>query len=258
MAHTYLTEQHRDNLPLQIERQMLDHWLPIVGDSGYAIWSMYALFKQVSIRRMARHLGMAIKTVQIKNEVLIVCNLIKITSGDRTHSNHVKVFSPKVITPEILTALRGAIASSELLNKGYASHERIRLLDEIGAWQPFEEIVVPTLDQPKSEPMTTHPNGVYPLDTMLLGIGIGKKAIKSILGEIGDDTERARGWLEHIKQSSNITNPAGFFRHVIREGQPVPTPNGAEQSLTCVYCDNGVPSSGSVCEDCKNEMGIIS
>ena len=262
----YQVDDTRD-LPVQIERQMINEWLPLIGSLAFSMWCMYATFSTVSVRRMSQFLSTGSRQVRTANELLKICGLITVTQGNHSIPNTVRIHSPKSLTPERMIELSQSAYANRLLSQPYSRTDLERFINALENWQPFATELPQPQPQPQphkdlpiqTETETDNTNDIDPLEERLIAIGVSKRQLPKVRNEIGEDIERAMSWLDHmLVDMSGLTNPPGFFRHVMADGQEPPNrTNGAVKNI-CLRCkQNEIAVNEQYCKDCYHEMGIV-
>jgi len=88
MSHieaTICVRDRRERHQFSIHNKIIDHWLPIIGTPGLALYSLYVRMSNKKDERcypgytlIANHIGISTATVCHYNRLLVICNLIYI------------------------------------------------------------------------------------------------------------------------------------------------------------------------------------
>lgn len=264
-----------------IDHAVILDWLPVIGQTGYALYSIYmslAAQKLPSpgIRRLANHVTASPQSIIFANRVLEWAGLIAITAGDHETSNIYDVLDVPAVSEERLQYIAAAALEDAVLQQDYAAYYRRRLLDACQHWQPFwqrragilrakaepePEPAPPTLLRAKGaepDPATAVPPEPADLAARLAAIGLadGKAAELIAAHEPG----YLAGWLSWIENKA-AEDPryfkrsiAGYLLRVVANGDQAPEPPAVEPEHLCSLCQKRpVSNEGELCQNCQEK-----
>jgi hypothetical protein len=152
-----IVRDRRQKHQFSIHNRVVDEWLPIIGQTGYALYSLYVRMANRDDERcwpgytlIKQHLSIGYSSVSDYNKLLEWCGLVHIERGDATHPNEYYILDIPPVTPETLEKLRQA-ATDELSPK---SKFRQTILNRLENWQPIQALWG-SVDS--SKPIIVHP-----------------------------------------------------------------------------------------------------
>lgn len=263
--------------PIQIKDERLapwfsiDHgvildWLPIIGPTGYALYSVYmSLAAQrlpaPGIRRLANHIGASPQSIILANKTLEWAGLIRITSGDRETPNTYHITNIPAVTPEILEHITASALADVMLGQDYATYYRRRLLEACQHWRPFWQRQPGSILRAKGaaaaaiqDPATDPPPA--DLAGRLAAIGMVESTAAELISKHGSLVD---GWLTWMEAKIAIDpnyfrNPAGYLLRVVANGDQAPEPPAVEPEHLCSLCQKrAVAHDGELCQICQEK-----
>ena len=141
-----------------IDNIVMDEWVPLIGDIGYAIYSLLIRVSnrrdgesaRVSFRLLKQHLGYSSATVMTYIRFLEMCQLIyrdkpeilveqkgkliKKRVGNR--SNTYYILETHTVTPEELQTLKNGVLTDSQIDDGF----RKGFVKRINAWKPISKL----------------------------------------------------------------------------------------------------------------------
>ena len=265
--------------PIQIKDERLapwfsiDHgvildWLPIIGPTGYALYSVYmSLAAQrlpaPGIRRLANHIGASPQSIMLANKTLEWAGLIRITSGDRETPNTYHITNIPAVTPEILEHITASALADVMLGQDYATYYRRRLLEACAHWRPFWQRQPGSILRAKAPSVPATVAGAAAeqppagLAGRLVAIGMADGKAAELIAT--QPAELLDGWLTWMEAKIAIDpnyfrNPAGYLLRVIANGDQAPEPPAVEPEHLCSLCQKrAVDHEGELCQNCQEK-----
>jgi hypothetical protein len=155
-TNTHTAETHTDNSStvirvrdrrqkhqFSVHNRVIDQWLPIVGQAGYALYSLYVRMANNDDERcypgyttIGEHLGVSPATISNHNKLLVWCQLLHIEPGNQRKPNDYYILDVPAVTPETLDAIRRAAAAELPPNNKF----RRTVFKRLDKWQPIQAI----------------------------------------------------------------------------------------------------------------------
>ena len=127
-----------------VENLVFDEWRPIIGRSGYDIYSFYVRMANRDMNEkswpayslLKAHLGIGSSTISEYNQLLEWCGLLYIEAGNHRKSNTYYILDPLPVTMEGLAELR------RVVQEGWKTGRSIRqtVLERIENWKPLQAL----------------------------------------------------------------------------------------------------------------------
>ena len=143
MSELIVVRDRRQPLQFSVANVVIDEWLPIIGTTGYALYSLYVRMARIDDERCwpgyqmtAQHLGISKGSISNYNRLLSWCRLIHIEPGDRQHANTYYVLAVPEVTAERMIEIRRR-AEGEL-SPG-SSFQRT-VYDRLDQWEPIQAL----------------------------------------------------------------------------------------------------------------------
>jgi hypothetical protein len=160
-----IVRDRRQKHQFSIHNRVVDEWLPIIGQTGYALYSLYVRMANRDDERcwpgytlISKHLGIGRSSISDHNRLLEWCGLVHVEHGDPNRPNEYYILDIPPVTPETLEKLRQA-ATDELSPK---SKFRQTILNRLENWQPIQALWG---SAGSSKPIIVHPAQMQmPLD----------------------------------------------------------------------------------------------
>ena len=212
-----------------IENLVLDEWRPIIGRSGYDIYSFYVRMANRDMNEkswpayslLKAHLGVGSSTISEYNQLLEWCGLLYIEAGNYRKSNTYYIRDPAPVTMEGLVELRRKV------QEGWSSSRRIRqtVLERIENWRPLQALWSERRQKGKEAVRIVRAgeqNGggeEQDLPEALAELGVWKSEIPRLLKRYQPDTIwRAVERTEREGQTKTLKNPGAYLRTLLDKG----------------------------------------
>lgn len=111
--HSIIVRDRRQVHQFSVHNRVIDEWLPIIGPTGYAIYSLYVRMANATDERswpgytlITTHLAIGRATLSDHNKLLLWCRLIHIEPGTTHTSNNYYILDIPTVTAELLHAVR--------------------------------------------------------------------------------------------------------------------------------------------------------
>ncbi len=159
-----IVRDRRQKHQFSIHNRVIDEWLPIIGQTGYALYSLYVRMANRDDEHcwpgytlISKHLGIGRSSVSDHNRLLGWCGLIHIEHGDPNRPNDYYILDIPPVTPETLKKVGQAI-TDELSPK---NKFRQTILTRLENWQPIQAL----WGNAGSKPIIVHPAQMHlPMD----------------------------------------------------------------------------------------------
>lgn len=248
---------------------MMD-WYPILGKTGYTVYSAYVLITAIGIeigtRKLAKHLGLGQTSFLLNTELLDMLGLIKLHRGSFTRPNIVDILDPPAVNPGTLSDIRAAVMEDEILSRESAAYFRDALLKRLDSWSSLSDYIDFEL---VSIPLpSTNGNGkpsTVPIVNTSDDAGLIARLEKIGFDNPGpwlaqNDAALVAAWLNELENDTDLKKrvkaPAGFLRAKVESGEyPVDLspPVGMGK---CHRCGAFIPDHAKYCDGCKTELNI--
>jgi len=133
----------RQKHQFSVHNRVIDEWLPLIGQAGYALYSLYVRMANNDDERcypgyttIGEHLGVSPTTISNHNKLLVWCRLLHIEPGNQRKPNDYYILDVPAVTPEALEAIRQAVAAELPPNNKF----RRTVLKRLDKWQPIQAI----------------------------------------------------------------------------------------------------------------------
>jgi hypothetical protein len=203
-----IVRDRRQKHQFSIHNRVVDEWLPIIGQTGYALYSLYVRMANRDDERcwpgytlISEHLGIGRSSISDHNRLLEWCGLVHVEHGDPNRPNEYYILDIPPVTPETLEKVRQA-ATNEL---GPKSKFRQTILNRLEGRQPIQAL----WDSGGSKPIIVHPAQMHlPLEEGDLGTEKRGPGERSPLAEhpspVAEQGVRLEDW-NNPKQQSEPT-----------------------------------------------------
>jgi hypothetical protein len=140
-------------------------WLPIVGEVGFALYSLYACMLALGIeiggRKIAAHMSIGHASFRRYNRLLEVCDLIRIEQGSSTTPSKIVLKEPKNVSPAVISDLYARLLNDDLINSTHAERFRssifTRLENYSSLYQRLDPAAIAILQRrPQPEQVATN------------------------------------------------------------------------------------------------------
>jgi len=212
-----------------IENLIMDEWFPILGATGYAIYSLYVRMANSKDERawpayslVQRHLGIGAASVSEYNQLMEWCGLLHIEPGNHHSSNTYFILDPPAITLDLLQSLRQSLT-------GWGSNRRLAgtIRKRIQAWESLEmiwsdrraagkRIRVVRAGQTEAAEGEHDPEG---LGSTLQQIGVNPTNMQRLLDSF--EASRIRAAVERTRArqaETDIRNPGAYLCSLLDKG----------------------------------------
>jgi hypothetical protein len=124
-----------------VDNIIMDHWYPIIGEYGYALYNFYCRMANAKDEKcfpgytlIQSHLKIGRTSISNYNKLLRWCDLIYIDSGSATKSNTYYLLEVQKVTPKRLETIRQR-AIYELSSESTFLERTLRAID---GWEPLQ------------------------------------------------------------------------------------------------------------------------
>ena len=139
---TITVRDRRKPRQFSIDNVVMDQWLPIIGETGFAFYSLLVRLARKGEEKsfpgytlISGHLGIARSTVSAYAKLLTFCGLVHVVAGNTHRSNTYYILEPPEVTPErlelILLKVQGAWPENNSYRKTF--EKRIK------AWKSLQQ-----------------------------------------------------------------------------------------------------------------------
>lgn len=237
----------RDSVVVLETSMVLGGWMSAIGSDGLGLYTLYKCLAQqgvpASFEELAKHTGMAHKTIRSYNLLFAWAGLLHITEGNNRYPNQYDVYAPPELNEELIHKLISHIEADEWFNKDYNQGTKNKFLERLNLARPFGLAARRPSPTPEEQPplfeTTAEPEPDADPEAEV------KEAIEG-LHQIGCDVEEIKeylanyraahilDWLWHMAQRDGtkheIGNPREYLRKVIPDPPPKRRPQGHHHS----------------------------
>lgn len=128
-----------------IHLTILMDWYPIIGSTGYDLYSFYVVLAALKVslgaRKMADHLGVGRTTIERYTHLLWIAGLIDVLPGSYSTPNRIDIVDPPEVTTAAIADIRRIVNEDPILGGSAAGYWRGALLKRLDAWKPLEDLL---------------------------------------------------------------------------------------------------------------------
>jgi hypothetical protein len=236
-----IVRDRRQRHQFSIHNRVIDEWLPIIGQTGYALYSLYVRMASRDDERswpgytlISKHLRIGRSSISEHNRLLEWCGLVHIEHGDPNRPNDYYILDIPPVTPEALEKVRQA-ATDELSPKSKLRQTVLKRLEE---WQPIRALWG---NDGGAKPIVVHPAQMQlqmqmPLEKGEPGAGQASRGVENH----GPPAEQGSPGAEHpgplAEQGSPVAeHPSPLAERGVRQ-EDCNNPN--QQSESTIQTDN--------------------